>query len=82
MSIFTGAFWKAAAERAVKTGAQASVLAIGALHLTSLDDVVTTGQALGYSFLGGAILSIVTSLASDQFGSNGPSLTNEVVTGA
>jgi len=76
MSIFTAAFWKAAAERAVKTAAQAAILSIGADQLNVLTlDVATVAGFAG----GGFVLSVLTSIASDAVTSSaGPSLANEV----
>lgn len=55
-------FWSETAERAVKTGAQAVLLALGAdvgFNLFQVD-VYTAGGA----FLGGVFLSVLTSLIS------------------
>lgn len=74
MSIFTIAFWKAAAERAVKSGAQGAILAFGAGQANILElDWATLG-----GFAGGAlVLSLLTSIGSDALtGGSGPSLTN------
>lgn len=59
-------FWQQTAERAVKTGAQAVLLAIGASEGFSL--FVLDWSIVAGAFLGGAFLSLVTSLASGQFG--------------
>lgn len=74
MSIWTTAFWKAAAERAVKSAAQGAILAIGANKFDALQlDWATVG-----GFAGGALLlSLLTSIGSDlATGGTGPSLTN------
>jgi len=74
----TGAFWAAASERAVKTAAQAAVALIGtgAVGITSLDWVQIASIAAT-----AAVVSILTSLASDRLGSQpGPSLVNEHLT--
>jgi len=68
--MFTVQFWKQAAERGVKTFAQAlaAVLTI---------DVLTTGNLLGPALATAAVaalLSILTSLGSDLVGEPGPSL--------
>lgn len=64
--MFTAKFWKAAAERAIKTGAQA-VLGIYAgqsvFNLWDLDPGQTAGVAAGAAFL-----SVLTSLVSEPFG--------------
>lgn len=67
--MLTVTFWKAAAERAIKTAAQALLLAIGAAQgfdLFHLDWVNALGAAAG-----GALLSILTSLVSSPFGTPG-----------
>jgi hypothetical protein len=73
MTLLTKTFWKAAAERAVKTAAQALLLAIGAAQgfdLFNLDWVNALGAAVG-----GALLSLLTSIGSAPFGTPGtPSL--------
>lgn len=77
MSIWTVAFWKAAAERAIKTAAQSAVLAVGAdsLGANALTfDWVTMG---GFA-LGGAVLSLLTSVASNA-ATGSPSLSTEVL---
>ena len=63
--IWTGLFWKKLVESAVKTGAQAGVLVIGAdqLNVLNLDWVSFAGFVAG-----GAVLSALTSLASAPFG--------------
>lgn len=74
----TGAFWAAALERAVKTAAQTAVALIGtgAVGITSLDWV-----QIGSIAATAAVVSILTSLASDRLGSQpGPSLVNEHLT--
>lgn len=73
-SIYTAAFWKAAAERAVKTAAQAAVLAVGADSLAA-NALVFDWQAMGGFALGGAVLSLLTSVGSGLNG-GGPSITN------
>lgn len=77
--MFTLAFWKAAAERAVKTGAQSILTAyfVGDVALNAIDaDWVNMG-GIG---LGGVVLSVLTSLASGYKDGN-PSVTNaEIVT--
>lgn len=72
--IFTRAFWKAATERAVKTGSQAAVLqlAIGEGFNAFDADWATAG---GFA-LGGLVLSYLTSIGSGvATKSEGPSLT-------
>lgn len=60
--LFTRAFWADAAERAIKTAAQVAILAIGqgvTVDLFSADWRNVAGLALG-----GAVLSLLTSIAS------------------
>lgn len=68
-------FWKQAAERAIKTAAQVAVAAIGtgAVGLMAVDwQAVVLAAALG------AVLSVLTSVASEPFGAPGtPSLVGE-----
>ena len=75
-TVFTASFWRDAAERAIKSAAQAGVLALsgGAVDLITLDWTTLAG-AVG----GGALLSILTSIASAGVGSAGTaSLTRAV----
>jgi hypothetical protein len=75
--MWTRRFWKATAERAVKSAAQGFVLLVGA-------DVVFNAlqfdweNALGV-VLGAGALSVATSLASSAITGDGPSLTNDEV---
>lgn len=73
------AFWLAAAERAVKTFAQALLALIGTdlVAVTALD----WPQMLAVAATA-ALASLLTSVASDKAGPNaGPSLTTETVEG-
>jgi len=88
--MFTVAFWKAATERAVKTGAQfvaASLgVALGAAIAGGEDGQVINAFALDYftlfgAFLGGMLVSYLFSIVSAPLGGSGPSLANEVVVG-
>jgi hypothetical protein len=76
--MFTLAFWKAATERAVKTGAQAvlTVYVVGDVALNAFE--ADWGNMAGIG-LGGAVVSYLTSLASGIKDGN-PSLTNAEVT--
>lgn len=65
--MFAKLFWKRAAERAVKSAGQALVLGIGTA--ASFDAVHADWAYLGSVTLGGAVLSIATSLASLPVGS-------------
>ena len=68
-------FWKAAGERAVKTFAQTLVALAGVemvgIHTVDWPEMLSVGAMA-------AVLSILTSVASANFGKNpGPSLTDE-----
>ena len=74
----TGAFWAATLERAVKTAAQvaAALIGTGAVGITELD-----WTQIGSVAATAAVVSVLTSLASDRLGSlPGPSLVNEHLT--
>ncbi|GAB6901851.1 holin [Kineosporia succinea] len=68
MATFTRTFWRDAAERSAKTAAQSTILALGAgaIDVWSVPWV----DALGFG-LGGAVLSLLTSVASAGAASNG-----------
>jgi hypothetical protein len=68
-------FIKAVTERAIKTFLQTFIAIAGTANLF---DIGSTADALGVA-LSAAVLSILTSLASAQFGTNGPSLAGEQV---
>lgn len=73
MSIYTKAFWRAAAERATKSAAysaSATLIASGAgiIDAAWLDCLSVSGMA--------AVLSLLGSIASDAATGDGPSLTN------
>lgn len=63
--MWTRAFWKNAAERAVKSAAQAAVLVLGAEQVNAI--AVDWADVGGFA-LGGAALSLLTSLGSLPFG--------------
>ena len=63
--MFTKAFWKAAAERAVKTAAQSAILVFGAEQVNA---IAVDWLDVGGFAAGGFVLSLLTSLASSQFG--------------
>jgi hypothetical protein len=81
--MWSAAFWKAAAERAVKSAAQGVLLvwlgdagvAGGAVASLVTLDWATAGYAAG----GMALLSVLTSVISAPIGNGGPSLANEKV---
>jgi len=66
--IYKSIFWKDAVERAVKTAAQAGILAIGASEGFNLFDLDWRSFA-GFA-LGGAFLSLLMSVASAGVGDN------------
>ncbi|MGE2733867.1 holin [Mycolicibacterium vaccae] len=75
-TIYSAAFWKDAGERAAKSAAQAGILALGggAVNVLTLD-LATFGGAAG----GGALLSVLTSIASAGIANRGTaSLTKAV----
>jgi hypothetical protein len=81
--MFDKRFWIAAGERAAKTAAQAAVLAILGSGMMSEEAVnafsVNWLAVIGFA-IGGAILSVLTSLISAPLGKNpGPSLADESV---
>jgi hypothetical protein len=75
-TIWTTRFWKAVAERAIKTAAQVLVVFLGA----DLLDVFSVNweRALGIG-LGALLVSVLTSLASSTVSGGGPSITNDEV---
>lgn len=75
--MFTILFWKATAERALKSAAQGAVTAWGAVTLTSVGEVVSVAQAAGFAALSMAVLSVLSSIASAKVGNDGPSLADE-----
>lgn len=83
MFILSREFTLAALERALKTAAQAAILAIvgtGAMEQASTNAFqINWGAVLGFT-LGGFVLSYLTSVASSQVGKwPGPSLADEAV---
>lgn len=76
MSVYTsGQFWKAAAERAVKTGAQTALASIGATALAHEVQWLMVASATGL----GVVLSLLTSIASAKISGDGPSLAGETL---
>lgn len=75
--MWTKAFWLATLERAVKTFAQA----LAAVLVASGTGVLDTPWTSAFSVAGmAAVLSLLTSVGSAQFGNNGPSLSTETTT--
>jgi hypothetical protein len=73
--MFSKQFWRDATERALKTAAQAGILALGAgqINVIGLDVMNIAGFMVG-----GAVLSYLTSIVSTNFGTPGtPSLVGE-----
>lgn len=78
MNIWTGEFWKATAERALRTAAQAAILVlIGDAYTYAQLDVFTVDwrQLLGFT-LGGALLAVLFAVAGNAATKNGPSFTD------
>lgn len=74
-NIWTAEFWKATAERALRTAAQAAILvlvgeAYESAQINALD--LDWLRVLGFA-LGGALLSVLTSLAGNAVSKTGPS---------
>ncbi len=70
-------FWKATAERAIKTTAQVLLGLLTADHIVGVLDVEWT--QIGSVAALAALLSVLTSIASAQVGKGGPSLGGEIV---
>lgn len=70
--LWTKAFWKATAERALSTGAQAVLLVAGGDIMTNAIDF-DFKNAAGF-FVGGVFLTVFKCLAGDAISGNGPSL--------
>lgn len=77
-TLWTAAFWKAAAERAAKTFAQtlAAVMTADGVGLLDADWTARLSAAAG-----AALLSLLFSVASAGAGNPGPSLSTETVEG-
>lgn len=75
--MWSAAFWKATAERAIKTLAQSliALLAVGQTTILSVD----WQQALAVAATA-TVLSVLSSIASSGIGNAGPSLTTEAIT--
>lgn len=75
--IWTKMFWKATAERAIKTAAQTAATVIGGNLVNAWE--LDYGQVAGLT-LGGAMLSVLTSIGSAKVTDTpGPSLGPEVL---
>ncbi len=64
--MFTWRFWREAIERAIKSGAQADLLALGGSEVLNLF-TMDFGLLLG-AYGAGAILSLLTSIATVKLG--------------
>ena len=73
--MFTGAFWQAAGERAIRTFAQALAALIGANAVSIID--IDWAASVGVAATA-ALLSVLTSLAASGVGEPGPSFGPEV----
>jgi hypothetical protein len=71
--MWTKTFWKATAERAVSTAAQSAILVFGADQVNAL---VADWQLVGGFAAGGAVLSVLKSLAAQKITGDGPGLTD------
>ena len=80
--MFTLTFWKAATERALKSGAQFVLLTIGggfaagAAGNETINAFLLDFPTLGGVFAGGLIVSYLTSVVSAPIGGAGPSVTH------
>lgn len=73
--MMTKAFWKATAERAVRTGAQTLVATLG---LDTLG-IVNANWGDGLSLAGGAaVLAVLTAMATSGGATEGPGITESV----
>ena len=76
--MFSKKFWKATTERAVKTAAQ-TVLSVYLVGDVFFDVFAADWKSLLGVALGGAFLSVLTSVGSDAIGGDGPSLSEETL---
>jgi uncharacterized membrane protein len=77
MTMFTKTFWTAAAERALRTVAQALIAVIAA---TTFDWFTADWQAIAGTALTAGVLSLLTSIASAGIGDKGtPSMVTQPV---
>ena len=79
--MWTIEFWKAAAERAVKTLAQSLIASITVAGVAAGLGGINWATALSTAALA-TVLSVLTSIASSAVGSSGPSLTTETIASA
>jgi Putative lactococcus lactis phage r1t holin len=77
--VWTGAFWKAATERAVRTIAHTLIALLATGDDVGLN-IVTVNWAGALSAAAiAAVLSVMTSLAASGVGNPGPSLAGETI---
>jgi hypothetical protein len=74
--MWTRLFWQAAAERSLKTAAQVVLVGVGD-DILNINALELNYAELGGLALGGALVSVLTSLVSSRVGNSGPSLTTE-----
>ncbi len=74
-NIWTAEFWKATAERALRTAAQAAILVlVGDVYQSVQLDAFAVDWLRALSFaLGGAILAVLFSIAGNAASKSGPS---------
>lgn len=75
MSIWSGAFWKAATERAISTAAQAAAAFIF-VDSVQVNAFTLDWPTIGGIAAGGALFSLLKSLVANGATGTGPSLTN------
>lgn len=76
----TRIFWDAAAERAGKTAGQVFILKAGSVAASDgFDALAADWASIGSWVLGGILLSVAMSLASEKITGDGPSLTGAEV---
>lgn len=66
--MFTKIFWKGAGERALKSAAQFGLFGWGTATFTNVGEVVSAAQATGLAILFGAVISVLTSVATAKVG--------------
>lgn len=78
LTIWTREFWQASAERAIRTAAQAALLQIGADVVEAIQlNVLNVDWSLLAGFAGGgAVLSLLMSIAGNAKTRSGPSFTD------
>lgn len=66
--MFDSVFWKDALERAIKTAAQFAIVLVGA---DTFDVLTADWRAVLSAAASGAVISLVTSVGSERFGTPG-----------